>query len=92
MSKSNEPTGDQYPTVGAVYQAIQPLVQDWWYSADGRRGFCWDEVCAYDFRKSGTGSFVLSALYLYVKSGIFHLEGVEAEVVHTELVKRRGAQ
>jgi len=60
----------------------------WWYSADERRGFCWAEVVGYDYKQSGSSGFTASALYVYLKSAIFHLVGSEADTVYAELKKR----
>jgi hypothetical protein len=90
MSKSTKTTGDQYPTTGETYKAAPATCSaDWWYSTDGRRGFCWADVCAYDYKQGGTGTVAASFLYLYVQSGIFHLVGNEADAVYKELVNQR---
>jgi len=60
--------------------------QDWWFSADGRRGFCWQSVKGYDFRPaSDTGK---SILYLYIESGIFHIADSDADKLF-ELVRKK---
>lgn len=58
---------------------------NWWYSADGKRGFCVASVKGYDYRPQSEGRMT-TTLFLYLDSGIFHLSGAEAEAVF-KLVK-----
>ena len=79
------------PTISAPkteLAAIPSRKPRWWYSRDERRGFCWAEMTAYDFRAGGVGSHLTSTLYLYVKGGIVHLNGAEADEVYAEIKKR----
>lgn len=62
---------------------------NWWYSADGKRGFCWSSVVGYDYKPAGTMGFDKSTLYLYVSSGLLHLHGAEADEVAKTLLSDR---
>ena len=84
----NKTSSGQYPTEEHTEIVKGITGQTWWYSTDGRRGFCWSELVAWDYRKaSGTSS--VATLYAYLHSGIYHLEGAEAEFVYQEIIKRR---
>lgn len=64
-----------------------PKKTDWWYSADGKRGFCHGAVKGFDYKAVQQGSGALgSVLYLYIDGGIMHLIGSEADAVYA-LVK-----
>lgn len=54
----------------------------WWYSTDGRRGFCLAAVKGFDYRPTSEGRMA-SALYIYIESGVYHLSGAEADTVYT---------
>ena len=59
----------------------------WWYSTDGKRGFCLATVKGFDYRTVQQSGGVLGAvLYLYLDGGIMHLIGSEADAVYA-LVK-----
>lgn len=64
----------------------KPHKDNWWFSADGRRGFCWDSVKGYDYRAGANG--FPSILYLYIESGIFHANSMEADQLF-KLVQER---
>ena len=60
----------------------QPKTNNWWYSLDGKRGFCFGAVKGFTYREVQQGSGVLgSTLYLYLDGGIMHLMGGEADSV-----------
>lgn len=62
----------------------------WWMSADKMRGFCWDSVVGYDYKKGGSNSnFPNSVLYVYLQSAILHLHGAEADSVYAGLVAKQ---
>lgn len=62
---------------------------DWWYSADGRRGFCFGAVKGYDYKPlAQSGGGMGNVIYLYLDGGLLHLTGAEADSVFG-LVKGR---
>lgn len=61
---------------------------DFWTSADGKRMFHWDSVVGFDFKPESSTGFK-SVLYLYLTSGIFHLNGREADDVFLEMSKKK---
>jgi len=79
---------------------------NWWFSADGKRGFCWDAVKGFALKEGNSGSGFPTMLYLYLSAAILHLSGPEADAVYrllphdsdglvrkgTELPVKRGAQ
>lgn len=69
-----------------------PNLANWWFSADGKRGFSWGEVAGYDFKKSGSVGNSISSLYLYLHAGIYRLEGLEAEQVAEVLLNGRSGK
>ena len=59
-----------------------PKKTDWWYSADGKRGFCYGAVKGYTYRENQQGvGFLGSSLALYLEGAMMHLSGVEADTV-----------
>lgn len=62
--------------------------RNWWFSADGRRGFCWSNVVGFDYKAAGTMGYVTSVLYLYTIAGIVNLTKDEADKVY-ELAKEK---
>jgi hypothetical protein len=62
--------------------------RNWWFSADGRRGFFWGAVVGFDYKAAGTMGYVASTLYLYTSSGIINLLKDEADKVY-ELCKEK---
>ena len=64
---------------------------DWWFSADGMRGFNWPAVIGFDFKKAGdkgAAGYHESCLYAYTLSGILHFKGSEAEKLFEEMKTR----
>lgn len=55
-----------------------PKKTDWWYSADGKRGFCFGAVKGFDHRTDGN---LGNRLHLYLEGAILFLVGAEADVV-----------
>lgn len=59
---------------------------DWWYSADGMRGFNWKAVVGYSFKKGGQSmGYAISTLYLFTVSGIMNFSGTEAESLYEQV-------
>ncbi len=67
-----------------------PKKTDWWYSTDGKRGFCYGAVKAFTYRENQQGvGFLGSSLSLYLDGAMMHLTGGEADTVFA-LVKGKG--
>ncbi len=62
-------------------------VGDWWFSADGKRGFCYAAVKGFDYKVADAGR-MMATLYLYLDAGICHLTGSEADAVYKLVVGR----
>lgn len=62
--------------------------RNWWFSADGRRGFCWNSVVGYHYNMPGAMGYVTATLSLYTQGGIVYLTAEEAVKVY-ELVKEK---
>ena len=58
-----------------------PKKSDWWYSLDGKRGFCFGAVKGFDYKTLAQNT-VQSCIYLYLDGGIMHLNGGEADTVY----------
>lgn len=65
----------------------KPKRDDWWFSSDGKRGLCWDNVVAYDYRPASPNG--QSTLYAYTGGGIVCLHGSEADSVYQVLAARK---
>ncbi len=65
-----------------------PKKTDWWYSVDGKRGFCFGAVKGFDYRPAAGGQMG-GTLYLYLDGGMAHYTGAEADTVFA-LVKGKG--
>ena len=64
-----------------------PKKTDWWYSTDGKRGFCHGAVKGFDYKAlSQSGGGMGNVLYLYLDGALLHLTGSEADTVYA-LVK-----
>lgn len=59
---------------------------DWWYSGDGRMGFCWKAVTGYHWI-GGQNGFP-DTLYLYSGGGILRIHGGDSAKVYDELRAR----
>ncbi len=67
-----------------------PKKTNWWYSSDGRRGFCFGAVKRYDYKPlAQNGGGMSNVLYLYLDAALMHLAGAEADEVF-RLVSQRG--
>ena len=82
------PPSEPVATLPSTEEESSRRPRNWWFSSDGRRGFCWTSVVGYDYRPAGMMGYTISTLYLYTSAGILHLGAVEAEKVY-ELVKEK---